>query len=93
MSTTDLLKTLELRWKLEELRRLKSSISSTLREIELAREYLSKHADGRRIYRKLGDLIVEITREEAEEYLENAELGLKAQLSTLEEEERKLSSG
>ncbi len=84
---------LELRRKLDEVRRLRLSLEKTLNEISMARKLLSEvNERDRRVYRKVGPLIVQVSVQEALEYLEDVEVGIRAQLSSLREEERELST-
>lgn len=88
----EILRQLELRRRLDEVRRLRLSLEKTLNEISMARKILSEgNGRDRRVYRKVGPLIVQVSVQEALEYLEDVEVGIKAQLSSLREEERELS--
>ncbi len=88
----DILRQLELRRKLDEVRRLRLSLEKTLNEIAMARKLLSEgNGESRRVYRRVGPLIVQVSLREALDYLEDVEVGIRAQLSSLEEEERRLS--
>ena len=89
----EILRQLELRRKLDEVRKLRLSLEKTLNEISMARKLLSEvNGTDRRVYRKVGPLIVQVSAQEALEYLDDMEVGIKAQLSSVKEEERKLSS-
>jgi len=83
-------KFLEAREKLRILRDTLSRYEIKLAEVENAREVLER-TDGK-VYRVIGDLIFEIDRDEAREYLEKSELAFKSQVEKLKEEIEKLTS-
>ncbi len=87
----EILEQLELRRRLDEVRGLRISLEKTLNEISMAKKLLSdENKSNRKVYRKVGPLIVQVSVQEALEYLEDVEVGIRAQLSSLREEERKL---
>ncbi len=88
MNTTDFYKFLERQEKLRVLKDTLSKYELKLAELENARDVLSRHTT---VYRILGGLMIEVSKEEAEEYIEKAERAFKAQIEKLKEEIEKVS--
>ncbi len=86
----DSYKFLELKERLKILRDTLSRYEIKLAEIENARGVLER-TDGK-VYRVIGDLIFEVDRDEARDYLEKSELAFKSQVEKLKEEIEKVSS-
>ena len=64
-------------------------LRSRLSEIAEAKKVLEKRIE-RKIYREIGGLIIEVSREEALEYLNEEEEVVRVRLKKLEAEQRKL---
>jgi len=65
------------------------TLQARLRELREAKKYLEKGV-GRRVYREVAELVIEVTEEEARKYVEEEEELVRLRIRKLEEEKNKL---
>ncbi len=65
------------------------ALQTRLHELKEARRYLEKGI-ARKIYREIARLVIEVTKDEAEKYIEEEEELVKLRIKKLEEEKNKL---
>jgi len=79
----------ELELELQRLRELRRGLEVRLRELENAEEFLSSGRE-RKFYRAFSDLLVEVTRDEAEEHVERTMRGFRREIERLKEREKEI---
>ncbi|MBP1910878.1 prefoldin subunit [Thermococcus stetteri] len=83
-------KAYELQIELQQVRSLRQSLELKLKELEYAEGIITSLKSERKLYRALGDLLVEITKEEALEHIERSRLVYKREIERLKKREKEI---
>jgi prefoldin beta subunit len=80
----------ELQLELQQIKNLRQSLELKLKELDYAEGIITALKSERKIYRALGDLIVEVTKEEAMEHIERSRLVYKREIEKLRRREKEI---
>jgi prefoldin beta subunit len=83
-------KAYELQLELQQIKNLRQSLELKLKELDYAEGIITALKSERKIYRALGDLIVEVTKEEAMEHIERSRLVYKREIEKLRRREKEI---